>query len=64
MIRIHHDKPGTPYVCIDCCGIEDVIIKDKNDMWKHLEDYHNWPATNKEFLTISEDRAAMTFSSS
>jgi len=58
MIHIHHEKEGSqPYLCLNCCGVETVVIPNSRDrLWKHLEDYHDWPNDNKEFLNISEIR--------
>jgi hypothetical protein len=54
LISVKHDDNGT-YTCIQCCGIEDVLdIATKEDLWKHLEDYHGWPRNNKEILDVRE----------
>lgn len=52
VIQILHLKGG-PYVCIDCGGVEDVEMPNRQAVWKHLEDYHNWMKDN-ELLSIQE----------
>lgn len=56
MISIKHEDEG-PYTCVNCCGIEDVRdIPNKPALWKHLEDYHDWPADSKESLHVKETK--------
>lgn len=56
MIRVRHKDDGNQeYVCINCCGVEDVYIANNRDLlWKHLEDFHGWPDHNKESLDVWE----------
>lgn len=55
LIRIKRPRKDGPYVCLDCCGVEDVVnIRGKDALWKHLEDFHQWPDSNKSLLSIEE----------
>lgn len=56
LIRIRRQYAAEgPYVCLNCCGIEDVPnIHGKEALWKHLEDFHEWPQNNKSLLSIEE----------
>jgi hypothetical protein len=53
-IRREREDKG-PYVCVNCCGVEDVSnIHNKDQLWKHLEDFHGWPSKNDELLSVIE----------
>lgn len=56
MIHIHHENDGAQhYICLNCCGVEDVILPNNKDrVWKHLEEFHEWPNHNKEMLHVWE----------
>lgn len=56
MIHIHHENEGAQnYLCLNCCGVETVILpNDREKVWKHLEEFHDWPSKNKEMLHVWE----------
>ena len=54
LINIVKHDADSPYICKNCCGVEDVHMSDKQEMWKHLEDYHDWPEHNQDMLSVTQ----------
>lgn len=43
------------YICINCGGVEDVEVPNRDALWKHLDEFHEWASRReKDLLFIKE----------
>jgi hypothetical protein len=53
IIEVAHRQ--NQYICRNCCGVEDVAMPNRDALWKHLDDFHEWQSRKqKDLLSIQE----------